>query len=182
MLYLLSWHVCVRVVVYTMSTAHGLIHQSACVTLNVTDSISTLIPCLLFRVMQIFEGNNIGQQISEHFTSWKEPTLLAKKPIPNWPEQFGQLAAEAINQEGLAGGVKLLVAHGGVGRTTLELLRNCQDLMIDHTDATANTLQVLEQLLEQSRVQWYEKVFLAQTFKAEFPQVSAARGNPERAL
>ena len=31
--------------------------------------------------------------------------------------------------------------------------------MIDHTDATANTLQVLEQLLEQSRVQWYEKVF-----------------------
>ena len=126
MLYLLSWHVCVRVVVYTMSTTHGLIHQSACVTLNFGDSISTLILCLLFRVMQIFEGNNIGQQISEHFTSWKEPTLLAKKPIPNWPEQFGQLAAEAINQEGLAGGVKLLVAHGGVGRTTLELLRNCQ--------------------------------------------------------
>ena len=31
--------------------------------------------------------------------------------------------------------------------------------MIDHTDATANALQVLEQLLEQSRVQWYEKVF-----------------------
>ena len=96
--------------------------------------------------MQIFEGNNIGQQISEHFTTWKDPTLLARKPIPNWPEQFGQLAAEAINQEGLAGGVKLLVAHGGVGRsishnfkhflhnfnyfppyrTTLELLRNCQ--------------------------------------------------------
>ena len=48
--------------------------------------------------MQIFEGNNIGQQISEHFTPWKEPTLLAKKPIPNWPEQLGQLAAEAINQ------------------------------------------------------------------------------------
>ena len=31
--------------------------------------------------------------------------------------------------------------------------------MIDHTDATANTLQVLEQLLEQSRVQWYKFVF-----------------------
>ena len=29
-----------------------------------------------------------------------------------------------------------------------------QDLIIDHTDATANTLQVLEQLLEQNRVQW----------------------------
>ena len=118
---------CVRVTVYTVSTTHGLIHQSACVTSDVGDCISsTLIPCFLSRVMQIFEGNNIGQQISEHFTSWKEPTLLAKKPIPNWPEQFGQLAAEAINQEGLAGGVKLLVAHGGVGRTTLELLRNCQ--------------------------------------------------------
>ena len=42
MLYLLSWHVCVRVIVYTMYTTHGLIHQSACVTLNVGDSLSTL--------------------------------------------------------------------------------------------------------------------------------------------
>jgi len=110
------------------------------------------------KVMQIFEGNNIGQQISEHFTQWKDATLLAKRPIPNWPEQFGQLAAETINQEGLAGGVKVLVVHGGVGRTTLEILRHCQDVAIDHTDPTANTLQVLEQVLEQGRVQWYQQL------------------------
>ena len=62
------------------------------------DRPSALIAFFHCRVMQIFEGNNIGQQISEHFTSWKEPTLLAKKPISNWPEHLGQLAAEAINQ------------------------------------------------------------------------------------
>lgn len=108
--------------------------------------------------MKIFEGNNIGKQISEHFTNFKDVTLLAKKPIANWPEKFGQLAAETINQEGLTGRVKVLVAHGGVGRTTLEVLRNCQDLAIDHTDSTANRLQVLEQLLEQGRVQWYQQL------------------------
>ena len=76
--------------------------------------------------MKIFEGNSIGQQISEHFTNFTDSTLLAKKPIPNWPEQFGQLAAEAINQEGGSGRVKVLVVHGGVGRGTLEILRSCQ--------------------------------------------------------
>ena len=76
--------------------------------------------------MKIFEGNSIGQQISEHFTNFTDSTLLAKKPIPNWPEQFGQLAAEAINQEAGSGRVKVLVVHGGVGRGTLEILRSCQ--------------------------------------------------------
>ena len=45
-----------------------------------------------------------------------------------------------------------------VGRVTLELLRNCQNLSIDHSDDTANKLQVLEQLMEKERIQWYQQV------------------------
>jgi len=48
--------------------------------------------------------------------------------------------------------------HGGVGRGTLEILRSCQDVAIDHTDSTANSLQVLEQLLEVGRIQWYQQL------------------------
>ena len=45
-----------------------------------------------------------------------------------------------------------------VGRVTLELLRNCQNLSIDHSDDTANKLQVLEQLMDKERIQWYQQV------------------------
>jgi len=110
------------------------------------------------RVMKIFEGNSIGKQITEHFTNFADHTLIQKKPIQNWPEKFGQLAAEQINQEGLQAKAKVLVAHGGVGRAALEILRNCQDLVIDYSDNTANNLQVLEHLLEYGKVQWYQQV------------------------
>ena len=33
-----------------------------------------------------------------------------------------------------------------------------QDVAIDHTDSTANSLQVLEQLLEVGRIQWYQQL------------------------
>jgi len=110
------------------------------------------------RVMKIFDEKSVGQQMSEHFTDFTDTTLLTKKPISNWPRQFGQLAAEMINQDGMAGKIKVLVAHGGVGRATLELLRNCQDIAIDHTDTSANSLQVLGHLLEHGRVQWYQQL------------------------
>ena len=60
-----------------------------------------------------------------------------------------------------------------------------QDLIIDHTDATANTLQVLEQLLEQNRVQWSERSRYSPTLhnsQLGTQQVSAVGGNSERAV
>ena len=68
------------------------------------------------------------------------------------------MAAEQINNEAqsVAGKLKVLIASGGTGRPALEILRGCQDLEIDFTDSTANNLQVLEQLLENRKVQWYQ--------------------------
>ena len=60
-----------------------------------------------------------------------------------------------------------------------------QDLIIDHTDATANTLQVLEQLLEQNRVQWSDRSRYSPTLqnsKLGTQQVSAIGRNSERAV
>jgi len=112
------------------------------------------------KVMRIFDGIAIGQQITEHFSNFTDQVLMQKKPIQNWPEKFGQMAAEHINKEAqsVSGKMKVLFAHGGVGRSVLEILRNCQDLSIDYTDTTANNLQVLEHLLEHRKIQWYQQV------------------------
>jgi len=110
------------------------------------------------RVMKIFDGNNLGKEITSHFTNFTDHTLIQKKPIKNWPQRFGQLAADQINQEGLPTKAKILVAHGSVGRPALEILRNCQDLILDYSDNTANNLQVLEHLLDFGKVQWYQQV------------------------
>jgi len=112
------------------------------------------------KVMRIFDGIAIGHQITEHFSNFTDPVLMQKKPIQNWPEKFGQMAAEHINREAQSNSVKtkVLFAHGGVGRSVLEILRNCQDLVVDYTDTTANNLQVLEHLLEHRKVQWYQQV------------------------
>ena len=110
------------------------------------------------KVMRIFDEPSIGQKITEHYTDFMEPVLVHKKPIENWPAKFGQMAVDQITGEAetKAGRLKVLVAGGGTGRTALELLRGCQDLDIDYTDSTANNLQVLEQLLEDGKVQWYQ--------------------------
>jgi len=112
------------------------------------------------RVMKIFDGISIGQQISEHFSDFTDSVMMQRKPIKNWPERFGQMVAEQINKEAqnVSGKMKVLFAHGGVGRSVLEMLRGCQDLDIDYTDTTANNLQVLEQLLDNKRIQWYQQV------------------------
>jgi len=112
------------------------------------------------KVMRIFDGIAIGHQITEHFSNFTDSVLMQKKPILNWPEKFGQMAAEHINREAQSnsGKTKVLFAHGGVGRSVLEILRNCQDLIVDYTDTTANNLQVLEHLLEHKKIQWYQQV------------------------
>ena len=110
------------------------------------------------KVLRIFDGATIGRQISEHFTQWTDSVATQKKPVENWPERLGQMAADQINSEAARGRLKVLVAHGGTGRLALEILRGCQDLDIDYTDSTANNLQVLEQLLESRKIQWYQVV------------------------
>jgi len=112
------------------------------------------------KVMRIFDGTSIGRQITEHFTDFTDPVLVQKKPLPNWPAKLGQMAVDQINNEAqnTSGRLKVLIASGGTGRPALELLRGCQDLDIDYTDSTANNLQVLEQLLDNGKVQWYQVI------------------------
>jgi hypothetical protein len=119
-------------------------------------------------VAKIYDGPQIGKQISEHYTDFKEEVLITEeKPVRNWPQLFGEIAAKYVQEwqrksnTGAAAGdntAKILVAHGGVGRSTLEILRKCEKVTIDHTDPTANTMQVLDALLEKGRVQWYQQV------------------------
>jgi len=112
------------------------------------------------KVMQIYDGIEIGHQITEHFSDFTDPVLMQKKPIRNWPEKFGQMASKHINREAqcMPGKMKVLFVHGGVGRSILEMLRNCQDLIVDYTDTNANNLQVLKHLLEHRKIEWYQQV------------------------
>jgi formylglycine-generating enzyme required for sulfatase activity len=115
-------------------------------------------------VAKIYDGPVIGKQISEHYTQFEEQTLITEveKPVKNWPQLFGRIAAKYVNEwqkeKNIKASTKLLVAHGGVGRSTLEILRNCDKVTIDHTDPTANTMQVLDALLQKGRVQWYQQI------------------------
>ena len=110
------------------------------------------------KVMQIYDGIEIGHQITEHFSDFTDPVLMQRKPIKNWPEKFGQMASKHINREAqcVSGKMKVLFVYGGVGRSILEMLRNCQDLIVDYTDTNANNLQVLKHLLEHKKIEWYQ--------------------------
>merc|ERR1719369_2111005 len=100
--------------------------------------------------------------------------MMQRKPIKNWPERFGQMAAEHINKEAqsISGKMKVLFAHGGVGRSVLEILRNCQDLSIDYTDTTANNLQVLEHLLEHMEFNLHDGEFSERLLEEEGNSIS----------
>ena len=81
-----------------------------------------------------------GVRITESFQDFEKAVLLEPKPIKNWPERFGKLASMALNKglcEGADKKKTVLVANGGAGRITLELLRACEDLEIKHADDTA---------------------------------------------
>jgi len=47
--------------------------------------------------------------------------------------------------------------HGGVGGTTFEIIKGCQNLFIDHTDFTADSIQVLDNLLKYKRISWEQQ-------------------------
>jgi len=107
-----------------------------------------------------------------------DPTL---RPVKNWPVLLGRNAADviatalsssnasnnmlptnAISKEDIPI-IRIMVAYGGVGRSTLEMLAELSHLKmyrfeVDYTAPTANTLQVLETLLKQKRLQWYQQI------------------------
>ena len=49
---------------------------------------------------------------------------------------------------------RVLVANGGAGRISLELLRNCSNLDIDHADPSQDHFNVLSTLLDNSSLEW----------------------------
>ena len=76
--------------------------------------------------------------------NYDDPELLSHHQVhkivaPQFPALFGQLASRMIPD-----GAKVLVVHGSVGMMTLEIMKSRKHLHIDHTDCTANKIQVLE--------------------------------------
>ena len=110
----------------------------------------------------MFDNLVIGQKLTEHYTHFDAVTLVEKKPVPNWPFILGIKAATFINenlrQQNDAKKLKILLVYGGAGRTALEILRNCSDVDIEFTDKTANNLQLLEALLKDSSINWFQKL------------------------
>ena len=96
-----------------------------------------------------------GVRIGESFSDFTETTLLTPAPIKCWPATFGDIAAKVINKENVkkdqAG---VLVANGGAGRISLELLRNCSNLDIVHADPSQEHYNVLSSLLNNSSLEW----------------------------
>ena len=101
-----------------------------------------------------------GVRISEHFDSFVEDVLLEPKPVQNWPSEFGKLASQVINArtEKTSTKTKVLMVNGGPGRSTLELLRGCQNLQIDHLDPSSDHVFILEDLLKNSKILWDQPI------------------------
>jgi formylglycine-generating enzyme required for sulfatase activity/2-polyprenyl-3-methyl-5-hydroxy-6-metoxy-1,4-benzoquinol methylase len=123
-------------------------------------------------VPKIYDAGFLGVNMSEHYgsvfcaasghTKANIPLLMDQKPVVNWPEAFGKLAAAQIgqyqNESNSSGQTSVLVVHGSVGRSALEILKSCQRVTVDYTDRTANKLQVLKELLSSGKVQWYQQL------------------------
>lgn len=131
---------------------------------------------------EIVDNLVLGKRMSEHFTDFVDEIAVVQKPVENWPKLFGQKSSKIIrDQFGSRDLVKVLVVHGGVGRTTLELLKNCKGLSIDHADADLSNLEVLKSLLKHSKVRWQQQVEGLITETREFdmgqPEVQLLTGN-----
>lgn len=124
------------------------------------------------KVQKVRRGpSGVCQQLTEHYGNvedhhpWGNDGCCNVKDRPdwtlNWPREFGRRAAQSILSETKlrrqrpGERFKVLVVHGGVGRSTLEILRGCSGLDVDHTDKTANHLMVLQDLMTDSKVFWY---------------------------
>eukprot|EP00092_Neocalanus_flemingeri_P038322 GFUD01041721.1.p1 GENE.GFUD01041721.1~~GFUD01041721.1.p1 ORF type:complete len:489 (+),score=124.43 GFUD01041721.1:77-1543(+) len=101
-----------------------------------------------------------GVKITEHFDDFNDESLLEPKPVKNWPKLFGKLASAAIknNVQKDTTSSNVLVVNGGAGRSTLELLRSCDNLLIDHADSSTDHVRVLDSLLKESRISWDQPI------------------------
>jgi len=101
-----------------------------------------------------------GVRIAEHFDNFNDETLVEPKPVENWPTEFGKLASNTINKQAnnFTNKNRVLIVNGGAGRATLEILRNCDDLEIVHTEASADHVRVLDTLLKHSKIEWDQPV------------------------
>ena len=102
----------------------------------------------------------VGVKITEHFDDFNDETLLEPKPVKNWPKLFGKLASTTIkkNVQHDIKKTNVLVVNGGAGRSTLEILRSCDNLLIDHSDSSADHVRVLDSLLKDSRISWDQPI------------------------
>ena len=109
-------------------------------------------------VPQIF-SRDTGRRVTEDYLNFKEDVPLVPKPIQNWASEFGKIAAGYISE--LPKGeskTKVLMAHAGAGRTTLEVMRACRHLSVHHSDASSSNVQVLKDLLKNGKIQWNQQV------------------------
>ncbi|XP_065674423.1 uncharacterized protein LOC124819331 isoform X2 [Hydra vulgaris] len=113
------------------------------------------------RVHKMFSNLVIGEKLTEHYTNFVAETFVEKKPVSNWPLTIGNKAVELINEYqnfDTERKFKVMFVNGGAGRAALEILRKCSNLEIEFTDKTANNLQLLKSLLEESSISWLQKL------------------------
>ena len=98
-----------------------------------------------------------GVRTSESYSDFTESTLLSPAPVRCWPAIMGELAANIINNNNnnnTRDRRKVMVCGGGAGRTGLEVLRNCNNLELDHVDHSPEHHHILQDLLDQGSISW----------------------------
>ena len=117
-----------------------------------------------------------GVRISESFSPFTDSTLLSPSPVPSWPACLGTIAGSVINNNigstdrlviFIETGVSLLMSsvrwrvlvwNGGAGRTTLEVLRLCNNLEVVHCDQSPQHYDLLQQLLDSRQISWKQPI------------------------
>ena len=98
-------------------------------------------------------SRDTGRRVTEDYLDFKEDVPLEPKPILNWASEFGKIAADYISE--LPKGenkTKVLMAHAGAGRTTLEVMKACKHLSVHHSDVSSSNVQVLKTLLRDGEI------------------------------
>mmetsp|Transcript_8532 Transcript_8532/g.20638 ORF Transcript_8532/g.20638 Transcript_8532/m.20638 type:complete len:1930 (-) Transcript_8532:626-6415(-) len=129
---------------------------------------------------RIHAATPLGVKLSEHYYElYETPNAhlgmdedvarylgTEDKVLSNWPRFLGEVGVAVVGKmqealkltPGTRNKLEILVVHGSVGRSSLELLKGCENVSITHTDNTANLLQPFEEVLLQGRVQWRQTV------------------------
>ena len=108
------------------------------------------------------KNNLIGQSITENYSNFNFDKVLPNSSLNknkslDITENFQQDLAKAA-LEFIKNGSKIFVAYGSTGRTSYEILKNSENLKLDHTALTANHLKVLQTLIENGKITWYQQL------------------------